>query len=425
MNNTSIEQKPPLILIVDDNDMIRLTMGQAMEQVGYRVESAANGEKGLAAYIQLSPDIVLLDAMMPVMDGFTCCAKIQSLPEEHHAPVLMITGLDDRKSVNRAFEAGAADYVTKPIHWAVLIQRVKRLIQQFQLYRQLQEANQTLEMRVGERTVQLEQTIERLEVEIRERQRAEAALKLADADVRQALEREKELSELKSNLITTVSHEFRTPLSVITTSAELLELKHLQWNEEKLSRCFGKIHTSVRRMLQVLEDTLTLNKIEAGEYEFEPTPLNLTHFCRYLVAQWQLKTSSPHVITFVSQGEPTISPCLDADLLNLILTHLISNAIRYSPKGGNIVLELIYEQSSARINIQDSGIGIPEADITQIFDKFYRASNANNIPGTPGIGLGLTIVKKAVDLLEGTISAKSEVGAGTIFTISLPLCSNV
>lgn len=144
--NTSAQKKvPPLVLIVDDDKSMRILLRQAMKKEGYQVAEAKDGEECLAVYERLQPDIVLLDAMMPVMDGFICCTQLQILFAGEPKPVLMITGLDDQASVDRAFEVGAIDYVTKPIHWAVLRQRVRRLLQQFQLYKQLEEANQALQ----------------------------------------------------------------------------------------------------------------------------------------------------------------------------------------------------------------------------------------------------------------------------------------
>lgn len=141
MSITPVQKNPPLVLVVDDDKFMRLQLRRAMQLEGYQVAEATDGEQCLAETQRLHPDIVLLDAMMPVMDGFTCCTQLQSLPGGEHTPVLMITGLDDQQSVDQAFEAGATDYVTKPIHWAVLRQRVRRLLQQARLYQQLQEAN--------------------------------------------------------------------------------------------------------------------------------------------------------------------------------------------------------------------------------------------------------------------------------------------
>ncbi len=162
MNAVSLPEDPPVILVVDDDPFVRQLLRRVMEKEGYRVFEAANGEEGLEAYQRFNPHIVLLDALMPVMDGFTCCSKLQRLIDNEQngdalastksiqgiarTPVLIITALDDQESVDRAFAVGATDYITKPIHLAVLRQRVRRLIQQSQLYQQLESANRELQL---------------------------------------------------------------------------------------------------------------------------------------------------------------------------------------------------------------------------------------------------------------------------------------
>lgn len=168
MNTIPFQLEAPLILVVDDEKMMRILLRRALEKEGYRVAEATDGQDCLEAFQRLQPDLVLLDAMMPIMDGFTCCAQLQSLqnaPSQNNLsscsletwrdgfgegrsrnpPVLIVTGLEDTASVDRAFEVGATDYITKPIHWAVLRQRVRRLIEQTQLYKQLEAANQELQ----------------------------------------------------------------------------------------------------------------------------------------------------------------------------------------------------------------------------------------------------------------------------------------
>jgi diguanylate cyclase (GGDEF)-like protein len=172
----SISSKPPLILIADDDQTMRLLLREAMEQEGYRVVEVCNGQECLDAYIVVKPDLVLLDAVMPIMDGFTCCQELLQIAKKNLAaalasfescsafnnknnlismfwnrtPILMITGLDDADSVDRAFEAGASDFVTKPIHWTMLRRRVRRLLQQGQVYKQLEAANQALQLLANE-----------------------------------------------------------------------------------------------------------------------------------------------------------------------------------------------------------------------------------------------------------------------------------
>ncbi|MBW4576450.1 MAG: PleD family two-component system response regulator [Aphanothece sp. CMT-3BRIN-NPC111] len=149
MKTLSPTQEPPVILIVDDDKITRLLLRRAMEKEGYKVLEVSNGEECLAIYQSQKPHIVLLDAMMPVMDGFTCCKQLQTLPGGDRTPVLIITALDDKESVDLAFEVGATDYITKPIHWPVLRQRVRRLLEQSQLYQQLEAANQELQRLVS------------------------------------------------------------------------------------------------------------------------------------------------------------------------------------------------------------------------------------------------------------------------------------
>lgn len=145
LNKPSSPQRPPLILLIDDDSFTRTQIRRLLQQEKYQVIEACNGKEGLDAYNRLHPNLVLLDAMMPEMDGFEFCTQLQTLPKADHTPVLMITGLDDQASVDRAFAVGAVDYVTKPIHFAVLRQRVRRLIQQSDLYQQLEAANQMLQ----------------------------------------------------------------------------------------------------------------------------------------------------------------------------------------------------------------------------------------------------------------------------------------
>ena len=138
MNSLELAENQPLVLVVDDDRFMRLQLREAMEQGGYIVTEAENGEQALDLYTKINPDVVLLDALMPVMDGFNCCKQMRCLPSKHRTPILMITALEDPESVDLAFEVGATDYVTKPIHWAVLRQRVRHLLQVSQAMVQLQ-----------------------------------------------------------------------------------------------------------------------------------------------------------------------------------------------------------------------------------------------------------------------------------------------
>lgn len=240
--------------------------------------------------------------------------------------------------------------------------------------------------------------------------------KQLEEELKIALEKEKELSELKSRFVSMTSHEFRTPLSIILSSSELLEHYHHKLTPEKQRTHLSRIQSAVKRMTEMLDDVLIIGKAEVGKLEFVPQLFDLAAYCRNLVAETQASLSHQQ-IHFTSEHK-TIECCMDDKLLGHILGNLLSNAVKYSPANGNIKLMLKSLNGKAIFEIQDEGIGIPPEDIPHLFESFHRASNVGNILGT---GLGLAIVKKCVDIHQGEISVHSKLGVGTVFTVNLPL----
>lgn len=273
----------------------------------------------------------------------------------------------------------------------------------------LRLVNQELEIEVEKRTTQLKTANEQLQQEITQRQRVEKEL-------REALEREKELGKLKSRFICMTSHEFRTPLTAILGSTELLRHYSHSWTDNKKQLYFDRIQGNVQHMIQLLEDVLLLGKAEAGKLKFEPEKIDLVQFCRTLVAELQYFPGTKHTLVFSEQFMFT-DVYMDEQLLRQILGNLLSNAIKYSSIGSTVRFTLACEDETVIFQIQDQGIGIPPEDLQYVFESFYRAKNVSNIAGT---GLGLAIVKKAVDLHGGQISVMSEVGVGTTFTVKMP-----
>lgn len=241
--------------------------------------------------------------------------------------------------------------------------------------------------------------------------------KQAEEEIRKNLERERELNELKSRFVAMTSHEFRTPLSVVLSSAELLEHYGSRWAADKQLDHLHRIQTAVKNMTGILNDILTIGKAEAGKLEFNPAPLDLTKFCIELAEELQLDRHRQHTISFSYQGKAA-TVFMDEKLLRHILGNLLSNALKYSPTGSRVDFKLDFEPQKVLFEIKDCGIGIPVADQHRLFEAFHRAKNVGNISGT---GLGLAIVKKALDLHGGTISLESKEGAGSTFTLSIPL----
>ena len=241
--------------------------------------------------------------------------------------------------------------------------------------------------------------------------------KRAEAELLSSLQREKELSDMKSKFVSIASHELRTPLATILSSAELLE--HYSDGlspEDKLKMLHG-IQNGVKRMNAMIEDVLIIGKAEAGALQFDPKPVDLRDLCNKVVEELRGGVAKQHVIRFEPQFERS-SLDLDEKLLRHIITNLLSNAVKYSPIGSTVSLLLAERDGQALIEVGDQGIGIPVQDQARLFESFHRASNVGNRQGT---GLGLVIVKKAVELHGGTISIDSKVDAGTRISVRLPL----
>jgi PAS domain S-box-containing protein len=248
-------------------------------------------------------------------------------------------------------------------------------------------------------------------------QRDTTARKRTD-EIRLALEREKELSALKTRFFSMASHEFRTPLSTALAAAQVLENSQVTWdNTEKRLRNLYRIQDSVKNMVQLLDDILTINRAETGNLAFNPKPLNLAQYCGHLIEEMQLSAGNQHSLEFTCAGTSQ-SLNLDEKLMGSILSNLLSNAIKYSPNGGQVNLALVFHNHTVEIQVKDQGIGISLADQKRLFEPFQRGKNIRTIPGT---GLGLVVVKKCVDLHQGTIQITSDLDQGTTCLVTIPL----
>jgi PAS domain S-box-containing protein len=240
--------------------------------------------------------------------------------------------------------------------------------------------------------------------------------KQAELELCQALEQTKRLSEQKERFVSMLCHQFRTPLNIVSFSADLLKRHIHKWTEEKKGSYFDLIQVGIKQISQLLDDILLFGKTEAAKLENQPTEIDLNQFCRDVVSQVQLANSNQQSINFVSQDNCTTA-YFDSKMLQHILSNLLSNAIKYSPGDNSVTLKLCCEDENIIFQIKDAGIGIPVEDQQQIFEPFYRGRNIDSIPGT---GLGLAIVKTLVDLHGGEIAVESQVGVGTTFTVTLP-----
>ncbi|HKQ39285.1 MAG TPA: sensor histidine kinase, partial [Verrucomicrobiae bacterium] len=268
---------------------------------------------------------------------------------------------------------------------------------------ELRQLNQELEQRVLLRTTELTE--------------ANRSLGEAREEALRLLAKERELSELKSDFVSLVSHEFRTPLEVIMSSVDNLDRYHDRLPTEKREQLLRTINRSVRRMAMMMEEVLVLGRVESGKMDFKPTEFDLHSLCNRIRDEIQSATGQRCPIDFQADGIPGIARG-DENVLRHILSNLLSNAVKYSEASQPVTFSVGRENGTAIFRVMDRGCGIPAPDQARLFQAFHRGTNVRQIPGT---GLGLLIVKRCVDLHGGDIRFESAEGRGTTFTVRLNL----
>ncbi len=274
---------------------------------------------------------------------------------------------------------------------------------------ELQKYREHLEELVETRTEELDRLNADLMAQLQKEKELEMMLK-------QSLDKEKELNELKTRFISTTSHEFRTPLTSVLSSAELIQRYGKKWNEEKQDAYLNKIKKSVDYLTKLLDDVLTISRTESGKILFNPDMVDLHQLCAEIIEEAKSNINERNNFVFNYSMEK-IKYSLDSKLIKFILTNLLSNAFKYSPEGGKVELSITSIKDWIQISVADEGIGIPDEDVKHLFEPFHRAANTTEIPGT---GLGLSIVKHAVDLHKGKINIQSKLGKGTAVTVEIP-----
>lgn len=366
-----LNQPPVKLLIVEDEIIVARQLANSLNKLGYEVVAiATSGEEGIEKTAQTQPDLVLMDIVMPgEIDGIDAAQKIWHL---FSIPVVFITAYADQETVSRAAMTDPFGYILKPFQPKDLYATIQVALRKHQVEKELKEAQ-----------------------------------KKAAAETKQ-----------KSELVSIAAHEFRTPLNAIKNLAQLLEFYSEKLTEAKKQRHVQQIQDSVDDMLRLLDDVLTLSKAEKGTLAFEPEPLCLEGFCINMIDNLQFMAGDRYKLILQYQSDSDLPVCVDSYLLRHILSNLLTNAIKYSPNGGTIYLDVKCHPEKLVFKISDPGIGIPSSDLENLFESFHRSSNVGDIPGT---GLGLSIVKQCVDLHHGAIAVESQVNQGSTFIVTLPL----
>lgn len=370
---------PAKILVVDDEPQFeRLILQRFRKQIrkeDYAFTFAMNGRQALDIINQDEEiDMVLTDINMPEMDGLTF---IQRMKEDR--PLLkavIVSAYGDMQNIRTAMNLGAFDFVTKPIEFGDLETTIQKTLEEAELAQKIKMAQ-----KLEERNTKLE-----------------------------------ELDELKTRFFTNISHELRTPLTVISGMAEQIEAHPERW----LSKGLVLIKRNTFNLLNLVKQILDLRKLESGKMELQLTQKDLIPFLNYLSESFQSLAESRDIQLHFLKNEGTLIMDFDPEKLQRIIVNLLGNAVKYTAEGGDVYLLVDKLGETLQLRVKDTGIGIPASQLPYVFDRFFRAEEPH-AASQEGTGIGLSLVRELVKLMEGTIEVESQEGVGTTFTIKLPI----
>ena len=375
--------RKPVVLVVEDERTQRMILRAALERDGFEVEEAVDGLDGLQAFDRVGPDIVLLDVRMPGMDGFSACEALRRLPSGERLPILMLTVLNDIESIHHAYEAGATDFITKPVAWAVLGHRLRYMLRASEAFKDLARSESELQLRVTERTAEFNA--------------ANAELEAAN-------------SELEA-FSYSISHDLRAPLRAISGFADMLrgEARGLDTGEREL---LDRIVSGTRHMSAMIDDLLRFSQISrGGEFMLEPVDL------ASLVQRTVQTLRSDYPRTAIKVSPLSLARC-DQGLMQHVYGNLIGNALKYSAKKDHPEIEIGMQVSDGEnvFFVRDNGAGFDLTLAQKLFGVFQRFHSASEFPGT---GVGLAIVKRIIERHRGKVWAKSAPESGATFYFTL------
>jgi len=421
--NTTIPELMPTksyhIVIVDDDETITAVISKLLEIQNYTVTVFNNGRHCID-FIENSnkPDLILLDVFMPRISGFEVCEKIRKHFTTNELPIIMLTGSSESSNLIQGFSVGANDYLIKPVSEIELLARVKTQIDLTQLHRKLKEANlrledyaQGLEENVRDRTAALKSANDKLRKEINERLRTQKALF-------EAKEAAEAANHAKTEFLESMSHELRTPLNGIIGM-----LQTIQRSQEKnilspdiLRDLVSDSIDSARLLESLIGDVLDITRIEQGHLNLSIKPVCIKEIMDGLNSNLELQAKNKGLQFIISIQDQLPSVHADSIRLSQVLINLIGNSIKFTDKGFIRVEAKPYDNTHIEIKVIDTGCGIEEKNLGIIFNRFERVEKSGSKPGT---GLGLTITKRLLEMMNGTIWVESKVGLGSTFTCLL------
>lgn len=373
--------EPARILIVDDDDIVRTIMRAELEAEGYQVAEAKDGLEGCDACWASPPDLVISDVLMPRMDGYELCRRLRRHPKSVTVPILQMTGLDDTGSVEKAYDAGATDFISKPLQWPILRHRVRYVLRSARAFDDLRRSQTAL---------------------IAAREKAEIA------------------NRAKTEFLSNMSHELRTPLNAVIGFSTLMRDRAWGPIHEKYAEYAELMSEAGTHLLTIVNDILDIAKAEAGKLQLHEEEVDLAHLITQ-TSRFIREQAAKAGVNFITEetGQP---PRFRGDTVKLrqILLNLLGNAIKFTPAGGQVTLSVNRgEDGGVNIEVTDTGIGIAKDQMELAMAPFGQIDSklSRKFEGT---GLGLPLTKRLVELHGGILTIDSVVAEGTTVSVSLP-----
>ncbi len=383
-------KKGSRILIVDDNPVNReLLSHHIANHPEYEPYTAEDGQGALTLVRETTvlPDLILLDVMMPDMDGYEVAKRLKKSKKTRDIPIVFITALDDIESKIKAFENGGVDYISKPFHKDELLARVTAQVRLKRLSDELKARNKELH--------ELNQELETKKREL------------------------EHLNNQKNQFIGVVAHDLRNPITVIMGTGDLLKMKLSNVLNENHLKYLTMINSSSLFMLNLINDLLDIQMIEAGKLTLQARWTDMVGLVRRCVELSNFLSEYKNIRIHFDYTENQIELFVDPSKMEQVLNNLLSNAVKFSNEGSEVHVYLKKDTSQVDIVVKDEGQGIPADELRTIFKPYEKAS-VRPTAGEKSIGLGLAIVKKIVEGHKGTIKVESQVGTGSVFTVSFP-----
>jgi two-component system, sensor histidine kinase and response regulator len=357
------------VLVVDDITKNLQVVGAMLREQGYHVMPATSGSQALERVNAQPPDLILLDLMMPEMDGLEVCRRLKSDPATAHIPVIFLTASNEMEHLVQGFASGAVDYVTKPFNAPELLARVRTHL-----------------------------------------------------ELKHARERLRELNEEKNEFMGIVAHDLRNPLGAIRGYAEML-LEDLEDGAAPASieDNARRIDATARRMTEMAQQLLDANAIERGEMQWNLQSVPLVSVVQNVVEAFRQRALAKQQELRFENASEGATVLVDVNLLAQVFENLVSNAVKYSQPGRVITVRLSSKAGSAVCEVQDEGPGLSAEDQKKLFGRFARLS-AKPTAGENSTGLGLSIVKRLVEGMRGRVWCESELGKGARFFVQFPIC---